>query len=128
MLGAFVDFIQERYASFRALAPRGIVYDSAFFGFIRSAYLPTTDWADPLASPIHADLTAYPPTFLTAGTHDPIVDSARRFAELLAAAGRDVEGYWPDGMPHGYYFFPGVQTPEGDIAYEKVRAFLAAHP
>lgn len=128
MLGAFVDFIQERYASFRALAPRGIVYDSAFFGFIRSAYLPTTDWADPLASPIHADLTAYPPTFLTAGIHDPIVDSARRFAELLAAAGRDVEGYWPDGMPHGYYFFPGVQTPEGDIAYEKVRAFLAAHP
>lgn len=128
MLGAFVDFVQERWPSFQRLAPRGIVYDSAFFGFIRSAYLPTTDWTEPLASPIYGDLTGYPPTFLTAGTHDPIVDSARAFARKLDEAGVACEGYWPDGMPHGYYFFPDVQDPQGDVAFEKVRAFLAEHP
>lgn len=125
MLGAFVDFAQERWDSFQRLAPRGIVYDSAFFGFIRSAYLPTTAWDDPLASPLEADLTGYPPTFLTAGTHDPIVDSARAFAERLAAAEVEVEGYWPDGMPHGYYFFPDVQPPEGDIVFDLLRDFLS---
>jgi acetyl esterase len=128
MLGAFVDFAQEQYESFQRLAPRGIVYDSAFFGFIRSAYLPTTPWDHPLASPLHADLTGYPPAFVTAGTHDPIVDSAKAFVAALLAAGGTAEGYWPDGMPHGYYFFPGVQKPEGDRAFEMVAAFLADHP
>ncbi|AXH36125.1 alpha/beta hydrolase [Humibacter sp. BT305] len=125
MLGAFVDFAQERWDSFQRLAPRGIVYDSAFFGFIRSAYLPTTAWDDPLASPLEADLAGYPPTFLTAGTHDPIVDSAKAFAERLASAGVELEGYWPEGMPHGYYFFPDVQSPEGDIVFDLLRDFLA---
>jgi acetyl esterase len=126
MLGAFVDFVQERWDSFQRLAPRGIVYDSAFFGFIRSAYLPTTAWTEPLASPIYADLSAYPPAYLTAGTHDPIVDSAKAFVALLDGHGVPAVGYWPEGMPHGYYFFPGVHA-EGDIAYEQVRAFLARH-
>ncbi|MEI3866024.1 alpha/beta hydrolase [Microbacterium sp. CCNWLW134] len=125
MYGAFVDFAQERWPSFQAQAPRGIVYDSAFFGFIRGAYLPTTPWTDPLASPIYGDLAGYPPTFLATGTHDPIVDSARAFAQALAAEGVAVDGYFPEGMPHGFYFFPDVQVPEGDIAFERTAAFLA---
>ena len=127
MFGAFVDFAQERWPSFQREAPRGIVYDSAFFGFIRGAYLPTTPWTEPAASPIYADLTQYPPTFIATGTHDPIVDSAQEFARLLNEHGRVVDGYWPEGMPHGFYFFPGVQQPEGDIAFEKANAFLSAH-
>ena len=126
MLGAFADFTQERWPSFQAQAPRGIVYDSAFFAFIRSAYLPTTAWTDPLASPIYGDLHGYPPLFLATGTHDPIIDSARAFASLVADAGSPVDGYWPEGMPHGFYFFPGVH-PEGDVAFERCAAFLAAH-
>ncbi|MEV8273859.1 alpha/beta hydrolase [Microbacterium sp. NPDC077184] len=127
MFGAFVDFAQERWPSFQELAPRGIVYDSAFFGFIRGAYLPTTAWTDPLASPIYADLTGYPPTFLATGTHDPIIDSGRAFAALLEEAGGVADGYWPAGMPHGFAFFPDVQIPEGDVAYARVKEFLAAH-
>ncbi|KZE94886.1 Carboxylesterase NlhH [Agromyces sp. NDB4Y10] len=126
MLGAFVDFVQERWDSFQRLAPRGIVYDSPFFGFIRSAYLPTTSWTEPLASPIYGDLSTYPPAFLAAGTHDPIVDSAKAFVDLLDGHGVAAVGYWPEGMPHGFYFFPGVH-PEGDTAFERVWAFLAEH-
>lgn len=127
MFGAFVDFAQERWPSFQQQAPRGIVYDSAFFGFIRGAYLPTTAWTEPAASPIYGDLSGYPATFIATGTHDPIVDSAQAFARLLSERSRPVDGYWPDGMPHGFYFFPGVQEPQGDIAFERAKAFLSAH-
>lgn len=124
LLGAFVDFEADRTASFRELAPRGIVYDSAFFGFIRGAYLPTTDWRHPWASPAHGDLSAYPPCVVVAGTHDPIVDSARSFADALDAAGRTVTTYFPAGMPHGFYFFPGLFDEER-AAYRIVADALA---
>ncbi|MGA1835430.1 alpha/beta hydrolase [Herbiconiux sp. 11R-BC] len=130
LLGAFVDFRAERWASFQALAPRGIVYDSAFFGFIRGAYLTATDWAHPWASPIEAALDDYPPTFLTSGTHDPIVDSAREFARRLERAGRPVSAYFPEGLPHGYYFFPGIHPAEELEAFaraaETLRSAFAA--
>jgi acetyl esterase len=127
MLGAFVDFVAERWPSFRALAPRGVVYDSAFFGFIRGAYLPTTAWDHPWASPLHASdaaLRGYPPTLHATGTHDPIIDSARAFAERLRRLGTPVVEYCPEGMPHGFCFFPDVH-PEGDAAYAEVARFLA---
>jgi acetyl esterase len=127
LLGAFVDFVAERWPSFQALAPRGIVYDSAFFGFIRGAYVPTTPWTHPLVSPIYGDLDGYPPTVIATGTHDPIVDSARAFADLLEAAGTPIAGYWPEGMPHGFYFFPDVQIPQGDLAFAEVQRFLTRH-
>ncbi|MCW4351706.1 alpha/beta hydrolase [Hoyosella sp. YIM 151337] len=123
LLGAFTDFHGERWESFQRMAPRGIVYDTAFFGFIRGAYLPDTPWSHPWASPIEGDLTGYPFTVIATGTHDPIVDSARAFAERVEAAGGRVDGYYPEGMPHGFYFFPGVHKEEA-IAFERVRDAL----
>lgn len=119
MRGALADFRFERWASYREQAPRGIVYDTAFVGFLRGAYLPTTDWSHPYASPIEGDLTGYPTTIVATGTHDPIVDSAQAFAARIEAAGGTVHGYWPEGMPHGFYFFAGV-VPEEARAYEHV--------
>lgn len=123
MLGALADFRFERYASYREQAPRGIVYDTAFVGFLRGAYLPSTDWSHPWASPIEGDLAGYPPTVIATGTHDPVIDSARAFAAKLEAAGATVSGYWPEGMPHGFYFFPGV-VPEEAVAFERVAQAL----
>ncbi len=37
MLGPVCDFRFEEYGSFRRQAPRGIVYDAAFAGFMRGA-------------------------------------------------------------------------------------------
>lgn len=124
MLGAMPDFQFERWESFLQLAPRGIVYDMAFAGFIRGAYVSTTPWNHPWVSPIEGDLSGYPPAFVTAGTHDPIVDSAKAFAEKLHAAGGHAVGYFPDGLPHGYYFFPGVH-PEENVAYDLAAKTLA---
>jgi acetyl esterase len=123
MLGALADFRFERYASYRAQAPRGIVYDTAFVGFLRGAYLPTTDWSHPWASPIEGDLRGYPRTIVATGTHDPVIDSARAFAAAIEAAGGTVDGYWPEGMPHGFYFFAGV-VPEEARAFEHVARAL----
>ncbi|AFM17397.1 esterase/lipase [Mycolicibacterium chubuense NBB4] len=124
MLGAFADFRFERWASFVELAPRGIVYDMAFAGFIRGAYVGATAWDHPWVSPIEGDLAGYPPAVVVAGTHDPIVDSAREFAARIRDAGGQVVEYFPEGMPHGFYFFPGVH-PEEDIAYRIVAEALA---
>ena len=124
MLGAFADFQFERWPSFRELAPRGIVYDMAFAGFIRGAYVGTTAWDHPWVSPIEGDLADYPLAVVVAGTHDPIVDSARAFARRIRDAGGRTVDYFPEGMPHGFYFFPGVH-PEEDVAYRVVAEALA---
>ena len=39
LLAPITDFFFEQYESFERLAPLGIVYDAAFIGFIRGAYL-----------------------------------------------------------------------------------------
>ncbi|KUI35702.1 alpha/beta hydrolase [Mycobacterium sp. GA-2829] len=124
MLGAMPDFQFERWESFRTQAPRGIVYDMSFAGFIRGAYVGATAWDHPYVSPIEGELSGYPLAVITAGTHDPIVDSARAFADRIRAAGGRTVDYFPDGMPHGYYFFPGVH-PEEDVAYRIVADALA---
>ncbi len=124
MLGAFADFQFERWPSYLAMAPRGIVYDMAFAGFIRGAYVGATAWDHPWVSPIEGDLTDYPLAVVVAGTHDPIVDSARAFAQRITAAGGRAVEYFPDGMPHGFYFFPGVH-PEESVAYDVVSRALA---
>jgi acetyl esterase len=71
MLGPVCDFDFEQYDSFNRLAPKEIVYDAAFAGFMRGAYVSHEDWAHPHVSPVHADLRGFPPTILVVGTADP---------------------------------------------------------
>lgn len=46
LLAPITDFFFEQYESFERLAPLGIVYDTAFIGFIRGAYLSTAGIGD----------------------------------------------------------------------------------
>ena len=92
------------------------MYDAAFIGFARNAYLPrASDWPHPYASPARADLQSYPPAMVVSGGADPLLDDNRAFVEKLRAAGTEVTWFERSGMPHGYYFFPGLM-PEGDEA------------
>jgi acetyl esterase/lipase len=125
LLAPITDFFFEDYDSFERLAPLGIVYDTAFIGFVRGAYLVhRKNWSHPHASPARADLTTYPPTLVVSGTHDPLVDENGAFVAKLRAASRAAEHFVREGMPHGYYFFPGVFR-EGDEAFAAIKAFLA---
>src|SRR5262249_46940744 len=82
------------------------------------------NWAHPHASPARADLRNYPPTFIATGTADPLVDDNRVFAQKLRAAGvGKVEHFVREGMPHGFYFFPGMFK-QGDEAFAAIAALL----
>jgi acetyl esterase len=126
LLAPITDFFFEQYESFERLAPLGIVYDAAFIGFIRSAYLVHgKNWAHPHASPARADLRGYPAAFIVTGTADPLVDDNRAFAGKLRGGGvTNVEHLVCEGMPHGFYFFPGMFR-QGDEAFTAVAKFLA---
>lgn len=124
LLCPITDFHVERHDSFERLAPLGIVYDTAFVGYIRGAYLVhRRNWSHPHASPALGDLRSYPPTLIVSGTEDPMIDDNRAFAERLREADVQVEHFVREGMPHGYYFFPGL-LPEGDEAFGAVASFL----
>ncbi len=127
MLGAFADFQFERWPSFLAAgAPR----DRLRHGVRRvhpRRLRRSAAWDHPWVSPIEGDLTEYPLAVVVAGTHDPIVDSARAFARRIREAGGRTVDYFPEGMPHGFYFFPGVH-PEEDIAYGVVAERSARSP
>jgi acetyl esterase len=119
------DFFFEEYPSFERLGPLGIVYDTAFIGFIRGAYaVYYKNWAHPHISPLRGDLRGYPPTLIISGEADPLIDDNRAFAEKLRARGNQrVEHFVRAGMPHGYYFFPGLFK-EGDEAFAAIARFL----
>jgi len=115
LLAPTTDFFFEQHESFERLAPLGIVYDTAFIGFVRGAYL---------VPPARADLRNYPPTFIATGTADPLVDDNRAFAQKLrAAGGKTVEHFVREDMPHGFYFFPGMFE-QGDEAFAAIATFL----
>lgn len=123
LLCPITDFNVERYASFERLAPLGIVYDTAFVGYIRGAYVVRHAlWSHPHVSPALGDLNAYPRTLIVAGEVDPVIDDNRAFADKLAAAGREVHLTVGPRMPHGYYFFPKL-LPEGEEAFAAIRRF-----
>jgi acetyl esterase len=64
---------------------------------------------------------------LVVGTHDGMIDSARAFAGKLREAGnRHVDLYVRAGMPHGFYFFPGLFQQE-DEAFAEVGRFITRH-
>lgn len=127
LLCPITDFEVERHESFERLAPLGIVYDTAFVGFVRGAYVVHRRlWDHPHVSPARADLTGYPPTLIVSGTADPMIDDNTEFARRLRAAGcARVEHFVRERMPHGYYFFPELLK-EGDEAFGAVAGFLRA--
>jgi acetyl esterase len=127
LLCPLTDFFFEKHASFNRLAPLGIVYDMAFAGYIRGAYVVQYDlWTHPHVSPAYGDLSGYPPALIVSGTHDPIIDENVAFAAKLKAAGAThVTHFIREGMPHGYYFFPGVFK-QGDEAFQAMKGFFSS--
>ncbi len=125
LLCPITDFNVETHASFERLAPLGIIYDTAFVGYVRGAYVVHRSlWSHPHVSPVLGDLGAYPRTLVVSGEVDPMIDDNRAFVAKLEAAGRDVTQMVGKAMPHGFYFFPHLLA-EGEAAFAAVRRFAA---
>ncbi len=125
LLCPITDFHFEAHESFERLGPLGIVYDTAFIGFIRGAYaVLRRNWDHPHVSPARADLRGYPQTLIVSGGADPLTCDNKAFAEKLRAAGSEAALLVREDMPHGFYFFPGI-LPDGEYAYAAIRSLLS---
>ncbi len=76
-----------------------------------SHYLPDESSAtDPLAAPLHGNLTGLPTATVITAQYDPLRDEGIAYAEALSAAGVEVEQRLFDGMIHGFVTLPGGLT------------------
>jgi acetyl esterase len=124
LLAPWLDMKVEAYDSYNRLAPEGVVYDAAFIGYCRGAYLRFEEWTDPLASPMLCDPKDLPPTLIFAGTADPLYDQCAQFTESARKAGcNHIELVTYDGMPHCFYTFPNVFAEEVDC-YRRISEFV----
>ena len=82
------------------------------------------DLAHPYLSPLFADVTGFPPTFVQAGTRDLFLSNAVRMHRKLRAAGVDAELHVFEAMPHGGF---GGLAPEDFEVKAELRRFLDRH-
>ncbi len=80
------------------------------------------DPADPLLSPIRADLAGLPPVHLFQGGQDILAADARDLAVRLRAVGNRGSATWADGGFHVY--MAAIWTPESRQVFVKVRELL----
>ncbi len=86
-------------------------------------YLAGTDPADPLVSPIFADLTGLPPLLIQAGSHEVLLDDATRLAVKAAADDVAVTLDITPGVPHVFQAFAALLE-EGDAALNRAARFI----
>jgi len=89
-------------------------------------YLGDTDPANPLVSPIFADLTGLPPLLIQAGSHEVLLDDATRLAIKAAADNVAVILDITPDVPHVFQAFAGILE-EGDAALNRAAAFVERH-
>jgi epsilon-lactone hydrolase len=82
-----------------------------------------TDPADPLVSPIFADLTGLPPLLIQAGSHEVLLDDATRLAAKAAADDVAVILDITPGVPHVFQAFAALLE-EGDAALNRAARFV----
>jgi acetyl esterase/lipase len=78
------------------------------------------DLSDPYLSPLFADVTGFPPTFIQAGTRDLFLSNAVRMHRKLRAACVDAELHVFEAMPHGGF----AGAPEDAEVRAEVKRFL----
>ncbi|MGH9000147.1 MAG: alpha/beta hydrolase [Acidimicrobiia bacterium] len=86
-------------------------------------YIADASPVDPLANPLHADLSGLPPAYVEAGDDEMLLDDAVRFAQLAEKAGVDVTLNVEPGMQHVFQCLAG-RAPEADRAVAAIGAWL----
>ena len=86
-------------------------------------YLQGFDPEHPLASPLFAPIKSYPPTLVSVGTGEVLLDDSLRFREKLTAAGVASELRAIDGMEH-VAVVRSLTMPGAAETFEAVAAFV----
>ncbi len=87
---------------------------------------PDGDPRDPLASPIHADLTGLPPLYLQYGQNDRCRSGAMTLADRAGRDGVEVTLEIWSGMVHGFQGMNGV-VPEAADAIARIGDYFGRH-
>jgi monoterpene epsilon-lactone hydrolase len=101
-----------------ALTPAGLRLRAADYAGGRPA-------ADPLVSPVFADLTGLPPLLIQAGSHEILLDDATRLAARAAAADVQVRLEVTPGVPHVFQAFAALLD-EASAALDSAGVFIRA--
>lgn len=86
-------------------------------------YAGAGDPADPLMSPLFADLTGLPPMLIHAGEDEVMVDDSRIFADRAKAAGVDITCKIFPGMWHVFHG-AGTGIPEARSAIDEIGVYV----
>jgi acetyl esterase/lipase len=84
---------------------------------------PAGDPRDPLASPLHADLTGLAPVYIQVGGDETLLDDARSLDEHARKAGLDTRLDVYPGMLHTFQMAAG-RAPEADDAIRQMAAWV----
>jgi acetyl esterase/lipase len=90
-------------------------------------YAGSADPADPLISPVFADLRGLPPLLIQAGSNELLLDDAVRLAGRAAAGDVAVTLEVTPGVPHVFQAFAAMLE-EGEAALNRVTEFLTRPP
>jgi acetyl esterase/lipase len=112
--------------SMRSNADREILLDPAMLEASAGDYLGTQDRAQPLASPLFADLRGLPPTLVQVADTEILYDDARRLVERIEAAGGTAELSVARNLWHVWQIFAG-KMPEADAALHEIARFIVRH-
>ncbi len=89
-------------------------------------YVGDADAADPLISPVFADLQGIPPLLIQVGSHEILLSDATTLATRAATADVRVTLDATPGVPHVFQGFAAVLD-EGDAALDRAATFLREH-
>ena len=113
------DSVTGKAAVDPALTPAGLRLRAADYAAGRPL-------ADPLLSPVFADLTGLSPLLIQAGSHEILLDDATRLAARAAAADVQVTLEVTPGVPHVFQAFAALLD-EAGAALDSAGAFIRAH-
>ena len=121
------DFYFEKYTSAQTIGLEpGACIDMRLVGFNRGCYVPLLkDWKHPYASPIYADLTDLPPTFVLVAGDDPLKDDNMAFAkEAQKVTSNKVILKVYDHLPHSFHCHMDDVPEAAKLANDDLAAFL----
>lgn len=110
--------------SMTANAELDLIVAADGLGRMAAAFLDGGDPHDPLAAPLHADLSGLPPLYIQVGGHETLLDDSRRLADKACDAGVDVELEVFPEMQHVFQVAVG-RMPEATDAVAKLGAWLS---
>jgi epsilon-lactone hydrolase len=123
LLSPWLDLTADR-AAVPELVHRDVVLSPAWLEACAQAYAPVKDRAQPMISPLHANLGGLPPLLIQCGTDDLLAPDAENLAVRAEAAGVDVTySRWP-GLWHDFTLQPDI-TAAADSALAQAAWFVA---